>query len=158
MKPSEALTRLQTMCAGAEMCSSEALKKLDRWEIPEQKQRLILALLRRGKFIDDSRFAHTYARDKMIYSNWGRFKIRRGLYSKEIPKPLIDNALESLDAEEYEQAAMRTVQSKVAQIGTTAAATRVGREKVLRLAVSRGFELSLASRLLSTLLQSRSDN
>lgn len=150
MKPSAALERLQAMCAAAEMCSSEARKKLERWEIPPAKSTLILRLLQRDKFIDNRRFALAYAREKLVYSNWGRQKIRQGLWGKEIPRPLIDEAIEALDPEEYIQAAQRTVDAKRSQLGPSVADSRAGREKIFRFAASRGFELSLIAELLSS--------
>lgn len=148
IKPDVALARLELLCARSEQCSADMLKKLSTWQVPAADAAAIMRRLREGRFVDDRRFALAYARDKMLFSGWGRYKIMRGLMSKRIPRDLIDEALESLDPETYRETALRVLRSKARSIKE--GNTYEGRTKLFRSGASRGFE----SELLSSLIRS----
>lgn len=57
MDYTKALHTAAAMCSKKEYCSSEIRKKLQLWEIGEEKTERIISFLKEHKFLDESRFA-----------------------------------------------------------------------------------------------------
>lgn len=141
LSATEALARLTALCNASEQCSYDLLRKLASWGISQTDTARIMERLVSTRLLDDRRFAGAYARDKMRYSLWGRLKIRAGLYAKRVGRDDIDDALASLDADEYAEAATRAVMSAAARHERPL--TYEAKMKILRHCVARGFEPSV---------------
>lgn len=150
--PEQALSRLAALCARSEQCTADITKKLEKMHLPPGEQQRIMARLKELRFVDDERFARAYAHDKLEYQLWGRMKISRGLWAKRIPRQLIENAIEELDPTVYRKTAARVIAAKIRHLGAEAL-TREGRDKILRHAMSRGFEASLSIKIMSALIK-----
>ena len=148
IKPSVALAKLQEQCARSEMCSHEVLTKLRKWGLPESVSQKILALLKRDRFVDDARFAQAFVRDKVVFNRWGRAKIRMALSAKHLDRDVINDTIEEIDPEEYSRALCDVLQSKARSLGDIS--TFEARNKLLRYAASRGFEVSLIISYIKT--------
>ncbi len=142
----DALDRLQGLCARSEQCSDDMRRKLANWMIPAPDADKIIARLKKERFIDDARFARAYARDKLLYSGWGQYKIMKGLMMKRIPRDLIDDAIDTLDPNEITETAERVLRSKARSIKE--GNTYEGRTKLFRFGASRGFDTKLLSNLI----------
>lgn len=145
----EALARLTALCNASEQCSYDLLRKLASWGISQTDTVRIMERLTSTRLLDDRRFAGAYARDKMRYSLWGRLKIRAGLYAKRVSRDDIDDALASLDTEEYADAARCAVMSAAARHERPL--TYESKMKILRHCVARGFEPSVIVPLVRNL-------
>ncbi|HEX2898438.1 MAG TPA: regulatory protein RecX [Bacteroidia bacterium] len=97
----DALEKLRKYCAWQERCRSEAWTKLLQLGSPRGDLLRLLAVLEQEGFLDEARFARSYARGKFNQKGWGRIKIREGLRSKRVAEDLIDEALELIEAEAY---------------------------------------------------------
>ncbi len=74
----------------------------------------------------------------------------RGLWAKRLPRELIDIALESIDEEEYEDVAIRVMSSRT-RLYPGMLESYEGRTKLLCFGAGRGFELSLLTKIITTL-------
>lgn len=88
-------------CAGAEHCEWDVRNVLSRYEPSEEDIQLILAYLRKEKYLDDSRYCSAFVHDKVSYQGWGREKIRMALEQRRLPSECISQALDGIDMEEY---------------------------------------------------------
>ena len=71
------LDRLENQCARRECCSSDVLRKAtELLEGDEAAAREVLGSLTEGGFVDDSRYAAAFAREKSGITGWGPYKIR----------------------------------------------------------------------------------
>lgn len=144
--PANALVRLQELCARSEQCSHEVLTKLRTWGVDDRVARKILALLKRDRFVDDSRYASAFVRDKVVFNRWGRTKIRLALIQKRLDSDLISDALDEIDDDEYRTALIEVLAAKSRSMPETE--SYESRNKMLRHAASRGFEPALIVQLL----------
>lgn len=149
MKPQAALMRLEDLCARSEQCSSDLRRKLSQWGISSADADSIISQLTDNRFLDDSRFARAYARDRYLYAKWGRRKIITGLYAKRIDKSTIEDALEEIDMRRYAAIAFKTIASKLRQLPDEMTGFEK-RQRLIRFAVGRGYEISLISRILES--------
>lgn len=150
LTPEEAMARAVALCSKCEQCSPDILKKLSAWGIASGEANKIIALLVGKRYLDDSRFARAYAHDKLVFNGWGRRKISQGLWAKRLSSNLIEEALDSLDEEEYLEVAKRVVASKVrsASFDLTDYTTRL---KLLKSVMGRGFESQIVAPIIRQL-------
>ncbi len=95
--PDEALASLMRLCARAEKSEGDARRLMRGWGLAERDAQQVLDRLVRDRFIDDSRYAEAFVREKLRLSGWGEYKIRTALQRKGVGKELIDAALSQAD-------------------------------------------------------------
>ena len=105
--PDQAYESLCRLCARAEKASGDALRLMRGWGLDETQGREVLDRLCRERFIDDSRYAAAFVREKMRFSGWGAYKIRSALAAKRIDKSIIDEALREFGPSDRESSAVR---------------------------------------------------
>lgn len=148
LSPHVARQRLELLCSRSEHCSFECREKLRKWGINTSDADAIIDALIDGRYIDDRRFASAFARDKLLYNHWGKMKITLGLRAKRIPSSLINEALDSLDEDEYQRVAREFLSSRAKTIKE--GFTYEGRTKLYRAGLSRGFESSLVASIVKS--------
>ena len=151
LSPAQALNRLAALCSRTEYAESDCRAKLAAWGITPDDADAVIQDLSDNRFIDDHRYAHAFTNDKLRFSGWGRVKIAYTLRQKAIPSDAIAEAFEEINEEEYCESLKRIMQSKASSLrGKDYAHTLAS---LMRFAVSRGFEPSLASKYASNLLR-----
>lgn len=143
--PEALLKRMAGLCAKSEQCSFDINLKLYKAGLPKEKREEILRYLTDNRYIDDARFARSFASYKVRFSAWGKRKIRVALAAKRIPSDLISSALEGIEDADYEAAIKRVIEAKKREIDLT---DREQRAKLYRQLLSRGFESDIISRNL----------
>lgn len=88
-------------CAWRERCSSEVIEKLRQLGATLQQQQQVLQWLQQENYINNKRFAATFARGKFTNNNWGRQRIFLELKSRGIDEADIQKALEEIPENEY---------------------------------------------------------
>ena len=97
----EAINKLEYFCSYQDRCHKEVEQKLRSLTlIPELKEKVIIHLIE-NKYIDEERFAKSFARGKHNYKGWGKNRIIQELKFREITKRNIDLALLELPNEIY---------------------------------------------------------
>lgn len=144
--PENAMIRLQELCVRAEHCSHELRDKLYRWGVASDDAERIMQELKKYKFVDDSRFAAAYVRDKALYNRWGRRKIAAALVTKRIDRTIINDALEAIDNDAYRTVLFEFMKAKCRSIKE--GNSYDGRTKLFRAAALRGYEAELISDII----------
>lgn len=137
--------RAESYCAKREACRLTVRRYLvEKYGAPNAAVEEILARLVREGFIDEQRYAKAYANDKARFYGWGVLKIRAGLAEQGIPSGAIAEALDGISVEEQRVLLRRLLESKLRALPSDDD-EGVLRNKLLRLAASRGFTYELAS-------------
>ena len=98
---SEALHKLEHYCAYQDRCHKEVEEKLSTFNlIPEAKEKIILHLIEHN-YLNEERFAKSFARGKFKYKNWGKSRIIRELKLRGISEFNIKTALKEIPEDEY---------------------------------------------------------
>lgn len=128
---------LSKRCSGRECCLSElrpkALTALDGDSA--RAEEVLSALVKEG-FVDESRYAGAFARDKASLAGWGPVKIRRALCAKGIGREAIDAALDSANNPKAEEKLLKLLEARRRSLEGDPQA----RLKLIRYALSRGYE------------------
>jgi regulatory protein len=144
-----ALNKAMAQCSHREFCRDEICNKLSLWGIENNDAEKIIEILINENFINESRFAAAFVRDKFKYNKWGKVKITAHLRAKKLSPDIINSALDSIDNDQYNklirgliEVHRRTIKAKN-QYDLKA--------KLLRYGLSKGFESSLLYDILNDL-------
>lgn len=97
----EILRKAESYCAYQERCHTEVIQKLKTFSSSETVIDNAVVHLIEHNFLNEERFACSYARGKHRIKHWGRIRIVRELKARSITKYNIDKALKEIDPEEY---------------------------------------------------------
>lgn len=142
-----ALTKAMALCSRREYCIDDIRTKLHSWSVSESDSQKILKNLIRENFINESRYAESFVKDKFRYNKWGRIKISAHLKAKRLPSEIIRNALLSLDDELYIKSLREIIQAHRKSIKAKNQYEMKG--KLLRYGLSKGFESELLYEILN---------
>lgn len=151
VKPEQALVRLEELCARSEHSSGELRTKLRQWRIAPADAEEIIESLTARRFVDDSRFARAFVRDKYRFARWGRIKIRLQLLAKGVDTDIISEALELIDSKEYSRILARQLLARMRRSPNVQDPAE--RQKIFRTMIAKGYEPSLIARAYTALLQ-----
>ncbi len=135
------LAKAQAICAKAEKCKAEIRQKLYDWKVNPKYHEEIIESLVKDRFIDEERYVNFFVRDKFKLNKWGKVKIEFALRNKQISHDIIQQHLEQIDVNEYNQTCKDLIIKKIKT--TKEDDTRKLKEKILRFAHGRGYEASL---------------
>lgn len=99
--PKEALQKLEHFCAYQERCHDEVVSKLYSLKMTSDEIDLIVVQLIEGNFLNETRFACSFARGKHRMKYWGKIRITNELKARHISSTNITLALKEISAEEY---------------------------------------------------------
>ena len=139
MSVEEARLKAEAYCSLSEHCKSEVLGKLQQWGAPEETWEAILNHLEKERYVDESRYATFFVRDKYRFNQWGRIKIAQAMRMKHIPSACIDEAMEEIDEQEYLNILTSLLKKKVRSIKASNDYERNG--KLVRFAAGHGYEI-----------------
>ncbi|MDR2222409.1 MAG: RecX family transcriptional regulator [Flavobacteriaceae bacterium] len=108
----EAIKKLESYCAYQDRCHSEVITKLYSLSIPSNEHDDILVYLIENKFLNEERFARSFARGKHRISAWGKNRIISELKLRKISSTLIKYALEEISNDLYLETFDRISDSK----------------------------------------------
>ena len=140
----QALQSLMRLCARSEKSSGDALRLMNQWQVPQSECGAVLDKLLKDRFIDDSRYAEAYVREKSRLSGWGARKIAMQLRQKGVSQDVIAEALKQLDSDIELPRLVEKLRRKART--TKYSSDYELRGKLLRYALSLGFDYDLAQR------------
>jgi regulatory protein len=141
------LTKLQKICSRQEKCTCDIIEYLNRRNIPKTLHAEIINKLLDEKYIDDNRFAQAAMNDKLRLNRWGKLKIRNYLALKQIKEEIIDNVLNSIDNDQYQQMISEELQKKALTL--RAEKPENIERKIMQFAASRGYEENIVRKLIN---------
>ncbi len=97
----EALKKLEHYCAYQERCHQEVASKLKQLGIQKPEDDLLIVNLIENNFLNEERFARSFARGKHRIKFWGHNRIITELKARHISATNIKLALTEISNEEY---------------------------------------------------------
>lgn len=137
----EAKIKAARFCAYRERAPLEVLHKLRAYGLISGDVEQVLEELIRDGFLNENRFAISYANGKLRQKKWGKIKIRRGLEQYKIESNCIDVVLEAIPNDEYQDILKKLLDKKWLSLKISDPFIR--KHKVAQFVISKGFEPSL---------------
>lgn len=134
----EAKKSLEKYCAYQDRCHKEIERKLwDMRMIPEACELILLHLMQHD-FLNEERFARSFARGKFRIKHWGRQRIERELKIRDISAYNIRAGLSEISPEEYEEIFMKISRKRFEEVSENDRYKK--RKKVADYLLRKGFE------------------
>lgn len=97
----EAIEKIEYFCSYQERCHAEVVSKLRTMKMDSDEIDKIMVHLIASNFLNEERFASSFARGKHRIKHWGKIRIVNELKYKNISQTLINIALKEITPEEY---------------------------------------------------------
>ena len=141
LTPSQALLKAQASCAYQERCQQEMRDKLYEWGVYSDAVENIIATLITDNFLNEERFAKSYAGGKFRIKKWGKIKIKIELKKRKISEYCIKRAMEEISDKEYIATIQQLITKKSKEM--KGGKPQVRNYKIVQYIMSKGFEGNL---------------
>jgi regulatory protein len=137
----EAIQKAEHFCAYQERCHEEVVSKLWSMKLISSEIDEVIVHLISQNFLNESRFACSFARGKHRIKHWGKIRITNELKMRNINQTLINIALKEITSEEYLETFHKLAERHWDSIRETN--TLKKRKKFCDYMLRRGFESNL---------------
>ncbi len=127
-------------CSYQERCIYDVKMKLLEWKAADKTIEKIIRKLEEEDYINEERYAVSFATGKLRNNKWGRVKIFHALMQKHIPELFVQMGLGELDEKEY----IDTLKSIIASKKIAEPNQYRKNNKLVKYAVQKGFQAQLA--------------
>ena len=145
----EAKGKLESYCAYQERSAWEVRRKLYEKGIQGKPAEDLIEVMFTDGFLNEERFARSFARGKFRLKKWGRTRIIRELKLHEISPSQIQNGLSEIDPEEYYDTLLNQAEKKWEK--TKEKDSYKKRFLVIQYLISKGFEQDLIKEALESI-------
>ncbi|HRH51523.1 MAG TPA: regulatory protein RecX [Panacibacter sp.] len=134
--------KIRRFCAFQERNHQEVKEKLYGLGLYKKQVEVILAQLIEDNYLNEERFATTFARGKFRIKNWGRIKIKYELQQKRVSPYNINKALDEIDEAAYLKTLQKLANKKL--ILAKEGQLMIRKSKALQYLLQKGYERNLA--------------
>ena len=113
---SDAKKNIERYCAYQERCHKEVVNKLRDLGIIQNAIDVIVADLIQNNYLNETRFAQSFARGKFRIKKWGKVKIHRELNKREISKYNIKMGMKEISDSDYEETFNTLLDKKLSEL------------------------------------------
>ncbi|WP_026776137.1 regulatory protein RecX [Polaribacter sp. Hel_I_88] len=143
----EVKRKLENYCVYQDRCHKEVEQKMrDYFLIPEAKEMILLSLMK-DNFLNEERFAKSFARGKFRIKSWGKQRIIRELKFKDISAYNIKTALKEIDETDYLETIYKITENRNAVISEANIYKR--KQKLIGFLMRKGFENELIYKVVN---------
>lgn len=149
--PAVALQKARHFCAYQERSHAQVTRKLYGWGLRKADVEQVVASLIEEQYINEERFAVSFAGGKFRMKQWGRVKIAHALKQEQVSAHNLRKALDEIDQAVYLQTLEKLARKKWASISGQGITSLTRRAKTAAYLQQKGFEPALVSPLLKRL-------
>jgi len=143
--------KVTSFCAYQERTHEEVRKKLDKLFVEEEDAEWIISQLIRDNFLNEERFAHSFAGGKFRIKKWGRKRILFELKQKLVGERNIQSALNQIDLIEYKTTLRKLAEKKLEAICSKEKTEVLQKKKLVTFLIQKGYEQELVWALVDQL-------
>lgn len=142
------LARCQKYCSYQERSLFEVQMKLNEWQSQPKVAEKIIAQLVADNYLNEERFAKSYAVGKFRNKKWGKNKIIYELRKKQIPDLIIQIGLSEIDEDEYFKTLKEILSKKAFELKEANQLKK--KYKLASYAINKGFHSGYVWDILNT--------
>lgn len=141
--------KMAAYCAYQDRSHKEVEEKLRTFQLIEEARDEVILFLMRENFMNEERFAQSYARGKFYIKKWGKQKIKSQLKMKGVGDRLIEKGLQEIDPKDYYKVATEVFEKYYRQVSGKNDFER--RSKSVRYLMSKGYEYEVIQNIVEDL-------
>jgi regulatory protein len=148
----KAYSRLAAYCAKAERSPRQIRDKLKNYQLANDELALILKKLISENYLNEKRFAQSFAIDKLKFNKWGKIRISRELNAHGISDEIIGTVFEYIDEEVYADILRKVINYKWKQT-TNEKELYIRKNKVIKYVLQKGFSFDEVSSFVDEIMR-----
>ena len=137
----DALQKAASFCAYQERTQQEVRDRLKEWSVWGDDAEEVIAELITQNYLNEERFAKSFAGGKFRVKGWGKRKIQQHLKQRGISGYNLDQAMKEIEPNDYRQTLADLLDKKRRSLHDDN--PLVIKQKLVRYAMSRGYESDL---------------
>ena len=142
--------KIEQYCVYQDRCHKEVEEKIKSYNlIPEAREMILLSLMN-DNFLNEERFAKSFARGKFRIKHWGKNRIVNELKMRDISAYNIKTALKEIDEKEYLKTIYTITEKRNTIISETNHYKR--KKKLIDFLLRKGFETDLIFKVVDEVL------
>jgi regulatory protein len=149
MEADHILSKARSYCALQERCISETEDKLREWKVKPDKAEKIIEQLIKEDYLNEERFAKSFAGGKFRINHWGKTKIIYELERRKVPDLIIQIGLEEIREDDYEETLKELLVRKNREIKDIDPYRR--KQKLVAFALQKGYHYGLVKQVMESL-------
>ncbi len=138
MEEDHILVKLRQFCAYQERCIHDVEEKMKEWQVGHKHAEKIIEQLIKDDYLNEERFARSFAGGKFRINHWGKTKIIHELERRQVPDLIIQIGLEEIDDDEYAETLKEILQRKNREIHEKDHYKR--KQKLIAFALQKGYD------------------
>lgn len=142
----EYLIKAASFCAYQERTQREVRERLAKWDVKDDDAEEVIAELIVQNYLNEERFARTFAGGKFRVKQWGKLKIKFELKMRGLSEYNIRAGLSEIDLEDYYTTIKELIKKKSFELQNENPLAR--KQKITRFLVGKGFESNLIWEIL----------
>lgn len=142
----DALRKAASFCAYQERTQQEVRDRLNEWDIYGDDAEEVIAELISQNYLNEERFAKSFAGGKFRVKHWGKRKIRQHLQQRGIAGYNLEQAMKEIAPTDYRETLTVLLDKKRLTIRDDD--PLVIKQKLVRYALSKGYESELIWQVL----------
>ena len=149
--PAQALQKARHFCAYQERSHAQVKEKLYAWGLRKAEVEETLSRLIEDQYLNEERFARSFAGGKFRMKQWGRVKIRYELQRQQVSAYNIRKALEEIDETDYRKALQKLASRKWTSVRGAGVTDLTRKAKTTAYLLQKGYEPNLVRVVLGEL-------
>lgn len=142
----DALRKAASFCAYQERTQQEVRDRLNEWDVYGDEAEEVIAELISQNYLNEERFAKSFAGGKFRVKGWGKRKIQQHLKQRGITGYNLDQAMKEIAPADYRQTLTDLLDKKRRSLRDDN--PLVIKQKLFRYAISKGYETDLIVKVL----------
>jgi regulatory protein len=136
--------KLRSYCAYQERTHDEVRQKLQQLFVEEDDAELIVSQLISDDFLNEERFAKSYAGGKFRIKKWGKKRIELELKRKNLSEYCIRVAMKEIDTIDYRATLHKLAEKKLSTLCLRETNRLLQKKKLVAFLIQKGYEADLA--------------
>lgn len=137
----EVYQKAASFCAYQERTHDEVRQKLATlYVLPDDAEQIVARLIEEN-FLNEQRYAESYAGGKFRLKKWGKRKILSELKRRNLSEYTIRTAMKQIDEDDYKATLQRLAQNKAALLSKKESNTLLLKKKLVTFLLQKGYEL-----------------
>lgn len=142
--------KIAQYCVYQDRCHKEVEEKMKSYELIPEAREMILLNLMKHDFLNEERFAKSFARGKFRIKHWGKNRIVNELKMRDISSYNIKTALKEIDEQEYIKTIYSITENRNNVISESNPFKR--KKKLVDFLLRKGFETDLIFKTVKDVL------
>jgi len=142
----DALRKAAMFCAYQERTQQDVRERLKEWGVLGDDAEEVISELIQQNYLNEERFAKSFAGGKFRVKGWGKRKIKQHLQQRGISGYNLDQAMKEIEPNDYRETLVDLLDKKRRSIRDDN--PMIVKQKLLRYAISKGYEADLIWQVL----------